>query len=48
MERCVELHDQSESIRNLTNYYWWWPQTASCFKNPSAGFGIIEQLLYPA
>jgi hypothetical protein len=32
MERCVELHDQSESIRDLTNYhltnYHWWPQAA--------------------
>jgi transposase len=32
MERCVELHDQSESIRDLTirdltNYHWW-PQAA--------------------
>jgi hypothetical protein len=26
-ERCVELHDQSESIRALTNYHWW-PQAA--------------------
>ena len=23
MERCIELHDQSESIRALTNYHWW-------------------------
>ncbi len=27
MERCVQLHDQRESIRNLTNYHWW-PQAA--------------------
>ena len=27
MERCVELHAQSETIRNLTNYHWW-PQVA--------------------
>ena len=27
MERCVELHAQSESIRDLTNYHWW-PQAA--------------------
>jgi hypothetical protein len=27
MERCVELHDQSEAIRDLTNYHWW-PQVA--------------------
>jgi transposase len=27
MERCMELHAQSESIRNLTNYHWW-PQAA--------------------
>jgi transposase len=27
VERCVQLHDQSESIRNLTNYHWW-PQAA--------------------
>ena len=27
MERCVELLDQSESIRDLTNYHWW-PQAA--------------------
>jgi transposase len=23
MERCVQLLDQSESIRALTNYHWW-------------------------
>ena len=23
MERCVQLLDQSESIRDLTNYHWW-------------------------
>jgi transposase len=27
LERCIELHDQSESIRDLTNYHWW-PQAA--------------------
>jgi transposase len=27
MERCVELHDQGEAIRALTNYHWW-PQAA--------------------
>jgi transposase len=27
MERCLELLDQSESIRALTNYHWW-PQAA--------------------
>lgn len=27
MERCLELHDQSELIRDLTNYHWW-PQAA--------------------
>ena len=27
VKRCVELLDQSESIRNLTNYHWW-PQAA--------------------
>jgi transposase len=27
MERCVQLLDQSESIRALTNYHWW-PQAA--------------------
>ena len=27
MERCVELHDQSQDIRALTNYHWW-PQAA--------------------
>jgi transposase len=27
MERCVQLHAQSESIRKLTNYHWW-PQAA--------------------
>ena len=27
MERWVELHAQSESIRDLTNYHWW-PQAA--------------------
>ena len=23
MERCLELHDQSELIRDPTNYHWW-------------------------
>ena len=27
VERCVELLDQSETIRGLTNYHWW-PQAA--------------------
>jgi transposase len=27
VERCIELHDQSEAIRDLTNYHWW-PQAA--------------------
>ncbi len=27
VERCVELLDQAETIRGLTNYHWW-PQTA--------------------
>jgi transposase len=27
VERCVQLLDQSESIRDLTNYHWW-PQAA--------------------
>ena len=27
LERCLELLDQAETIRNLTNYHWW-PQTA--------------------
>ncbi len=27
VERCVELLDQTETIRNLTNYHWW-PQSA--------------------
>jgi hypothetical protein len=27
MERCVQLLEQSESIRDLTNYHWW-PQAA--------------------
>ena len=27
MERCVQLLDQCESIRALTNYHWW-PQAA--------------------
>jgi len=27
MERCVQLLEQSESIRTLTNYHWW-PQAA--------------------
>ncbi len=27
VERCVELLDQAETIRNLTNYHWW-PQSA--------------------
>jgi len=27
-ERCVELHAQSETIRDLTNYHWW-PQAAA-------------------
>ncbi len=28
MERCVQLLDQAETIRNLTNYHWW-PQEAA-------------------
>jgi hypothetical protein len=27
VQRCVELLDQAETIRGLTNYHWW-PQTA--------------------
>ena len=27
VERCVELLDQAETVRGLTNYHWW-PQTA--------------------
>jgi transposase len=27
MERCVELLEQTEAIRDLTNYHWW-PQAA--------------------
>jgi transposase len=27
MERCVQLIEQTETIRNLTNYHWW-PQAA--------------------
>jgi hypothetical protein len=27
VEGCVELLDQTEAIRDLTNYHWW-PQTA--------------------
>jgi transposase len=27
VERCVQLLDQTEAIRDLTNYYWW-PQAA--------------------
>jgi transposase len=27
MERCIQLLDQSETIRDLTNYHWW-PQAA--------------------
>ncbi|MBA2712220.1 MAG: transposase [Rubrobacteraceae bacterium] len=27
LERCLQLLDQAETIRNLTNYHWW-PQTA--------------------
>src|SRR3954451_22856728 len=27
VERCLELLDQPEAIRELTNYYWW-PQAA--------------------
>lgn len=27
VERCVQLLDQGETIRNLTNYHWW-PQSA--------------------
>jgi transposase len=27
LKRCVELLDQAETIRGLTNYHWW-PQTA--------------------
>jgi transposase len=28
VERCVELLDQPEAIRDLTNYHWW-PQEAA-------------------
>jgi transposase len=27
LERCIELLDQTETIRDLTNYHWW-PQAA--------------------
>jgi hypothetical protein len=27
LERCLQLLDQAETIRDLTNYHWW-PQTA--------------------
>jgi hypothetical protein len=27
VNRCIELLDQAESIRELTNYHWW-PQAA--------------------
>ena len=27
VERCVQLLDQAETIRDLTNYHWW-PQAA--------------------
>ena len=27
LERCLQLLDQAETIKNLTNYHWW-PQTA--------------------
>jgi len=27
VQRCVELLDQPEAIRDLANYHWW-PQTA--------------------
>jgi hypothetical protein len=27
VQRCAELHDQAEAIRDLTNYHWW-SQTA--------------------
>jgi hypothetical protein len=27
VKRCVELLDQVQTIRDLTNYHWW-PQTA--------------------
>ena len=27
VERCVELLEQAEAIRGLTNYHWW-PQAA--------------------
>jgi transposase len=27
VERCVQLLDQTETIRDLTNYHWW-PQAA--------------------
>lgn len=23
MQRCIELLDRTESIRDLTNYHWW-------------------------
>jgi len=28
VERCVEMLDQAETIRGLTNYHWW-PQEAA-------------------
>jgi hypothetical protein len=27
VERCVQLLDQTQTIRDLTNYHWW-PQAA--------------------
>jgi hypothetical protein len=27
MERCMQLLDQTETIKGLTNYHWW-PQAA--------------------
>jgi hypothetical protein len=23
VQRCIELFDQTEAIKGLTNYYWW-------------------------
>ena len=37
--RCVELHDQPEAIRDLTNYHWW-PQRHDVPVYYSPGFGI--------
>ena len=44
VERCVELLEQTEAIREFTNYHWW-PEEASVMTFQelcSPGFGITS------